>query len=102
MAINDILEHLARGDDMDAALAAQAFGLLMAGELTPAQAGALLMGLRIKGETPVEVTAAVDAALAQARLLPELNGAAGQRRLDTCGTGGDHSCSFNCSARWSQ
>ncbi|MFW6236591.1 MAG: anthranilate phosphoribosyltransferase, partial [Desulfovibrionales bacterium] len=63
------------------------------GELTPSQSGALLMGLRMKGETARELGAGVEAALAQARLVPGLSG----RRIDTCGTGGDNSCSFNCS-----
>lgn len=89
----DILETLARGQDLTPDQVAAAFGALMAGELSPAQSGALLMGLRAKGETPEELAAAVKAALGHARQLKGLAGA----RIDTCGTGGDGSCSFNCS-----
>ena len=62
-------------------------------DLSPGQAGALLMGLRAKGETAGEVAEAVAACLARARLVPNLSGP----RIDTCGTGGDCRGSFNCS-----
>ena len=91
--LRDILETLARGQNLSAAQVGAAFGALMAGELTQAQSGALLMGLRAKGETPEELAAAVNAALGHARQVQGLSGA----RIDTCGTGGDGSCSFNCS-----
>jgi anthranilate phosphoribosyltransferase len=65
----------------------------MDGTMTPAQAGSFLMGLKTKGETPEELAAGVDAALRHARPAPGLSGAL----IDTCGTGGDASCSFNCS-----
>jgi anthranilate phosphoribosyltransferase len=91
--LRDILETLARGQDLGAEQVGAAFGALMSGELTQAQAGALLMGLRAKGETPEELAAAVNAALGHARRVEGLSGA----RIDTCGTGGDGSCSFNCS-----
>src|SRR2546425_3624709 len=37
------------------------FGVVMRGEATPAQIAALLMGLRVKGETPEEVAGAARA-----------------------------------------
>jgi anthranilate phosphoribosyltransferase len=91
--MKDILEALASGRDLEREEAALAFGLLMGGELSPAQAGALLMGLRIKSETAQELAGAVDECLRKARLVPGLSG----RRIDTCGTGGDGQSSFNCS-----
>lgn len=93
IAIASILDQLANREDLRADQAKEAFQALFAGELTPAQAGALLMGLRSKGETAVELGAAVAAGLEQARLVPGLSG----KRIDTCGTGGDNTCSFNCS-----
>ncbi|TVM17648.1 anthranilate phosphoribosyltransferase [Oceanidesulfovibrio indonesiensis] len=90
---SEILEQLAQRQNLDDDQAAAAFAMLLSGELTPAQSGAMLMGLRAKGETAREVAAAVNAALAEARMVTGLEGI----RIDTCGTGGDHSNSFNCS-----
>lgn len=47
----EVLEHLARREDLTADMAARSFGALMDGKLTPAQAGSFLMGLRMKGES---------------------------------------------------
>lgn len=91
-----VLESLAVGQDLSAEQAEGAFSRLMSGELSEGQAGALLMGLRAKGETSTELAAAVSACLAKARLVPGLSGMTGPR-IDTCGTGGDNKCSFNCS-----
>jgi anthranilate phosphoribosyltransferase len=91
--ISHILEHLALRRDLSQEQAGLVFGLLMTGEIEPAQAGAFLLGLRTKGETSAELAAAVDTALKHARLITGLSGA----RIDTCGTGGDGRFSFNCS-----
>lgn len=93
MHMADVLELLAYHKDLPEDMAAESFGRLMDGTMTPAQAGSFLMGLKTKGETANELAAAVRAALNHARLVPGLSGA----RIDTCGTGGDKSCSFNCS-----
>lgn len=91
--IRDILERLAQGKALSDAQADTFFGELMAGRITPAQGGAFLMGLRAKGEDSTDLAAGVRAALAHAKLVPGLSGP----RIDTCGTGGDESGSFNCS-----
>lgn len=91
--VKTLLETLAQGQHLSPEAAESGFNLLMDGELTPGQAGAMLMGLRLKGETPAEMAAAVRAALARARLIPGLT----QRRIDPVGTGGDNRHSFNCS-----
>lgn len=93
MELAEILETLARGRNLTDAQAGFAFGRLFDGELGEGPAGALLMGLRAKGETPVELAAAVREGLTRARPIPGLEG----RRIDTCGTGGDNQSSFNCS-----
>ncbi len=69
------------------------FSALFEGDLSPSQSGALLLGLRLKGETGDELGAAVSVALERARLVKGIKGV----RMDTCGTGGDGRNSFNCS-----
>ncbi len=67
--------------------------LIMAGEATPAQVGGFLIGLRMKGETVEEVAAA---ASVMRELSTRVNVDTAQL-VDTCGTGGDASGSFNIS-----
>ncbi len=66
---------------------------IMTGGATPAQIGGFLVGLRMKGETVHEITAA-------ARVMRELATRVevdAEYLVDTCGTGGDSSGSFNIS-----
>ena len=94
-SMRDILDTLGNGVDLTPKQAAYAFGELFEGELSPAQAGALLMGLRAKGETALEVAAAARAGLERARLVTGLP--TDRPIIDIVGTGGDLSNSFNCS-----
>jgi len=66
---------------------------IMEGKATDAQIGAFLTGLRIKGETVEEITGA-------ARIMREkaITIKAPEGVLDTCGTGGDMSHTFNISS----
>jgi len=93
--MRDILDTLGNRGNLTAEQAAFAFGELFDGVLSPAQAGALLMGLRAKGETPVELAEAARAGLAKARLVRGLP--KNKPILDIVGTGGDLTSSFNCS-----
>lgn len=93
--MRDILDTLGNRGDLTEDQAAFAFQQLFEGLLTPAQAGALLMGLRAKGETPVELACAARAGLAKARLVSGLP--TDKPILDIVGTGGDRTSSFNCS-----
>ncbi|MGB3272074.1 MAG: anthranilate phosphoribosyltransferase [Xanthobacteraceae bacterium] len=72
--------------------AAAAFDAMMSGEATPSQMGALLMGLRVRGETVEEITGAVTAM--RAKMLPVV---APADAIDIVGTGGDGSGSVNVS-----
>lgn len=67
--------------------------LIMTGQATGAQIGGFLVGLRMKGETVDEITAAAEVmrALAERVEIP------GEHVIDTCGTGGDGAKTFNIS-----
>lgn len=91
--IPGILEHLAQGKDLSADMASSAFSALMDGDLSAAQAGALLTGLRMKGESALELAHATRAALARSVRIKGLKG----DYIDIVGTGGDRRNSFNCS-----
>lgn len=93
MSMREVLDKLAQGRDLTEEEAGYAFGELMDGLLHEAVAGALLMGLRTKGETALELACGVRQALNKAHLVTEVQG----KRIDTCGTGGDGKCTFNCS-----
>jgi len=67
--------------------------LIMTGEATPAQVGGFLIGLRMKGETIDEITSAA----AVMRELASKVEVDKNHLVDTCGTGGDASGSFNIS-----
>ncbi len=69
------------------------FDRLFDGGWTDAEAAALLVALRMKGETAAELAAAARALRARMVSLPT----DGQGVLDTCGTGGDGAGTFNVS-----
>jgi anthranilate synthase/phosphoribosyltransferase len=91
--MKNLLNTLAEGRDLTAAMASHAFEALMDDKLPPVQAGALLMGLRLKGEKPIEVAQAARSALARALRVDGIDG----DFIDVVGTGGDGRSSFNCS-----
>lgn len=91
--ISDILEQLACRRPLSDVQADLIFNALLEGRLKPSQAGAFLLGLRAKGEDATDLVAGVRAGLKHARPIPGLSGP----RIDTCGTGGDNTHSFNCS-----
>ncbi|MEW5828567.1 MAG: anthranilate phosphoribosyltransferase [Chloroflexota bacterium] len=81
--------------DLSAAEAREAMNVVMTGQATPAQIGAYLVALRMKGETIAEITGSVRAMRANAvRIEPE---AGGQPLYDVVGTGGDGKHTFNIS-----
>ncbi len=87
-----VLGPLLRREDLTEAQAGAAMRTILTGEATPAQIAAFATGLRIKGETALEVTGLVRAMLDAAAPL-EVPGPL----LDTCGTGGDRAGTFNVS-----
>ncbi len=95
---DDMLRHavrrLAFGHHLTADESGAAFDVVMSGSATPAQVSALLMGLRVKGETPSEVAGA---ARALRRAMITLEADAPDMLVDTCGTGGGAVPTFNIS-----
>ncbi|MBM3273681.1 MAG: anthranilate phosphoribosyltransferase, partial [Candidatus Sericytochromatia bacterium] len=91
--IGDILARLVAGEHLDRPTAAAAMRLMMAGEVSPPRVSAFLTALRVKGETAEEVAGFVEAMRRAAVGVPGDHG----DLIDTCGTGGDKSHSFNIS-----
>jgi anthranilate phosphoribosyltransferase len=90
--IKGLIGQVASGATLSRELAYEAFDSMMSGEVTPAQIGALLMGLRVRGETVEEITGAVTAMRAKMLAVDAPDDA-----VDVVGTGGDASGSFNIS-----
>ena len=87
-----VLSKIAAGTSLDRDEAAAAMRVVMSGEATPAQVGGLLMALRTKGETVEEIEGLADTMLGLANpVAPPVP------VVDTCGTGGDRSGTFNIS-----
>jgi anthranilate phosphoribosyltransferase len=89
-----VLQKLVDRVDLSPEEVEEAFETIFRGEATAAQMGAFLVGLRMKGETPVEIAAA--AAVMRRRATP-VRTPPGRVVLDTCGTGGDGAGTFNIS-----
>ncbi len=88
------VRRLASGHDLTADEAGGAFDVVMSGGATAAQVAALLMGLRVKGETASEVAGA---ARALRRAMIRLDADVPTTLVDTCGTGGGAVPTFNIS-----
>ncbi len=91
-SLKPTLARLALGETLSVAEAEDAFGLIMAGEATPAQIAGLLMAMRVRGETVPELTGAVQAMRAR---MVEVK--APIDSIDVCGTGGDGVGTLNVS-----
>ncbi len=93
-ALQQALARLALGRDLSGEEMRAALALVMNGEAAPAQIGALLMGLRVKGESVDEIVAAAEVMrdLSQAVVVSDR-----RHLIDTCGTGGDGASTFNIS-----
>ena len=87
------IARLAAGETLTDEQAEAAFDIIMSGEATPAQIGALLMAMRLRGETVAEITGAVRAMRAKMTAIDAPPGA-----IDVCGTGGDGAGTLNVSS----
>ena len=90
--IQEAIESVVAGKSLSMDDAAQAMNEIMSGDATPAQFGAFVTALRLKGETPDEV-AGMARVMREKSLHVEVEGPL----VDTCGTGGDASGTFNIS-----
>jgi anthranilate phosphoribosyltransferase len=94
MSIAGLLEKLMRRENLSVDEAAEAMGAIMSGGATPAQIGALLVGLTMKGERPAEIVGLAKTMRVNAVQLSKTF----DDVFDTCGTGGDRSGTFNISS----
>jgi anthranilate phosphoribosyltransferase len=90
-----VLGKLLAREDLDPQEAEAAMTAILEGAATPAQIAGFAVALRMKGETPAEMAALVRVMLRFAERV-EVPGD-GPPLIDTCGTGGDRSCSINVS-----
>ncbi|RTL88439.1 anthranilate phosphoribosyltransferase, partial [Ancylobacter aquaticus] len=84
--LKPIIGKLATGTTLTRAEAAAAFDVMMSGEATPSQIGAILMALRVRGEAIEEIAGAVSTMRAKM-----LRVDAPADAVDVVGTGGDAS-----------
>ena len=87
------LARLAAGERLARDESRAAMDAIMEGAATPAQIGAFLMALRLRGETAEEIAGAAESMRAHARSIRVTR----TPLVDTCGTGGDASGTFNIS-----
>jgi len=88
-----LLGKLMKGENLSFAEMRSCLEGIASGSWTPAQIGGFLVALRIKGETAEEIAGAADAMRGKSVVVPVTR----DHVIDTCGTGGDHSGSFNIS-----
>jgi anthranilate phosphoribosyltransferase len=91
----DLLHAVVDGRSLTEEQAESAMGFLLAGQSTPVLTAAFLTALRMKGETVEELAGFARAMRAVATPLPI--GADSRPVLDTCGTGGNGTTTFNIS-----
>ena len=91
--IKEAIAKLVAGADLSRREAAQVMTQIMSGEATPAQIAAFVTALHMKGETVDEITGCAEAMRDKATLVR----CSRRPLIDTCGTGGDGSGTFNIS-----
>lgn len=91
-AVRRALVAVVAGQTLSRAEAEAVMGEVLDGQATPAQLGALLMGLRMRGESVDELTGFASAMRARVIRVQAPPGV-----IDTCGTGGDLTATFNIS-----
>ncbi len=93
MQIQQAIQHILERKDLESDQMRQVMRAIMSGECTPAQIAGFLIGLRMKGESVEEITAAAEVMrdLSTKVIVSE------EHLIDTCGTGGDGANTFNIS-----
>ena len=93
MDMQTAIRSVADGRDLDGESMTAIMRTIMTGEATESQIGGFLIGLRMKGETVEEIAAAARVMRGLAASVP----VAPEGLVDTAGTGGDVSGTFNIS-----
>jgi len=93
MTFTQTLNQIIQGRDLTQEQAAEMITHIFSGNITPAQTGAFMAALATKGETFEELAGAAQAMRRKAARIQAFSG----KVIDTCGTGGDASGSFNIS-----
>ena len=88
-----LLAKVGNGETLSIGEAERAFDIMTSGDATPAQMGAFLMGLKVRGETAQELAGGARALRAKMHAVKAPPGA-----IDIVGTGGDHHGTFNVSS----
>ena len=91
--IKDSIAKAIRGEDLSEADAKDAMDAIMSGDATGAQIGGFLVAMRMKGETVDEIAGCARTMREKATRVKAPN----RHLVDTCGTGGDSSGTFNIS-----
>ena len=94
MSLSQALQQVLAHHDLSRADMQAVMRQIMTGEATPAQIGGFLIALRMKGETVDEITAAAEV---MRELATPVQLGSQDYLIDTCGTGGDASGTFNIS-----
>src|SRR5437867_9887515 len=104
MGIVEAIHKVVEGRHLDRAEAEQVMAALMSGEATDAQIASFLTGLRMKGETVEELVGFARVIRTKAfqvrpksQVSAALSGTDREMLVDTCGTGGDATGTFNIS-----
>ncbi|HCI82742.1 MAG TPA: anthranilate phosphoribosyltransferase, partial [Ktedonobacter sp.] len=96
--IRDAIIHVAAGATLSEAEAEEVMEEMMTGTATPSQLGAFLTVLRLRpGAETVEEIAGMARVMREKAVHVHLNDSVAHHALDTCGTGGDGSGTFNVS-----
>ncbi|MGB9691620.1 MAG: anthranilate phosphoribosyltransferase [Candidatus Sumerlaeaceae bacterium] len=93
MTLTELTRHVIAGKHLGTQEAETAAHVILGGEASPIQIAAFLTALHARGETPEELVGFAKVL----RALAEPFDAPNDMILDTCGTGGDHSGTFNIS-----
>ncbi|MBI5491753.1 MAG: anthranilate phosphoribosyltransferase [Deltaproteobacteria bacterium] len=91
--IKDAISTIVKGSDLTESEMIEVMNEVMTGAATPAQIGSFITALRMKGETVAEITGAARVMRERATKID----CKGRDVIDTCGTGGDESMTFNIS-----
>lgn len=91
--IKDAIQQLIERKDLSREVARQVMDQIMSGQATDAQIAGFLVALRCKGETAEEIAGCAETMRQKATAVRTSR----QPLIDTCGTGGDHSGTFNIS-----